>query len=326
MLRAQAQAFSWLRAYTWFNARPAGGPCRCCLAPTQRACLDAAPAVHRSADVRARALSDTAVRWEFVTAGSTTVGAAKVTARLRAQEAAERGALADAEACVVEAVAQVVALPAVGDPVVPMVLACDAASLATDAAARRVALGQAMGRVRLRRGIVAKAASTTEWWPSFVTGSIATSRRRARARATAAAAVARAVSRGAASTAQQRAEREQTARREFEASAAARAEILRRRAAARLAAQEARRSRQLPAAAVDAALQEAMRRAGPTLAMQPGGSAQCAGGDGEVRDGGCRPARCAAGRGEEACRRGGGRAEHRARTAYTLAPGRCEGG
>ena len=45
-----------------------------------------------------------------------------------------------------------------------------------------------------------------------------------------------------------------------------------------------------------------------------------------VRGGGCGSARCAAGRGEKACRRGGGRAEHRACTAYTLAPGRCEDG
>ena len=57
------------------------------------------------------------------------------------------------------------------------------------------------------------------------------------------------------------------------------------RAAARLATQEARRSRQLPAAAVDAALQEAMRRAGPALAMRPRDSAQCAGGGGECATG-----------------------------------------
>ena len=49
-----------------------------------------------------------------------------------------------------------------------------------------------------------------------------------------------------------------------------------RGAATRLAAQEARRSRQLPAAAVGAAQREAMR-AGPTLAMQPRDGAQCAG-------------------------------------------------
>ena len=62
-------------------------------------------------------------------------------------------------------------------------------------------------------------------------------------------------------------EREQTARKAREADAAARAEVLRRRAMARMAAREAERARRSPAAAAAAVLQEAVRRGGPALAM-----------------------------------------------------------
>ena len=55
-------------------------------------------------------------------------------------------------------------------------------------------------------------------------------------------------------TAQQRAEREQTAKRAREEDAAARAEVLRRRAIARTTAREEARARQLPTAAAGAVL------------------------------------------------------------------------
>ena len=70
-------------------------------------------------------------------AGSAVAGAARVTARLQAQVSVESGALADTEARVVEAVAQMVALPTTDDRVVPIVAMGDATVLAPDAAARR---------------------------------------------------------------------------------------------------------------------------------------------------------------------------------------------
>ena len=116
-------------------------------------------------------------------AGSAVAGAARVTARLQAQVGAESGALADAEAQVVEAVAQVVALPTADDRVVPVVAMGDVTILASDAAARRSELGSAMGRVRAWRHIVARAMEAATWWPAFASHSIARSRSRARMRA-----------------------------------------------------------------------------------------------------------------------------------------------
>jgi len=75
----------------------------------------------------------------------------------------------------------------------------------------------------------------------------------------------------------QRAEREQAARKAREADAAARAEVLRRRAIARMAAREAEQARRSPATAAAAVLQEAVRRGGPALAMAQGDGAASGG-------------------------------------------------
>ena len=272
-LRLQAGALDWLRAYTWANPRPPGGPCRCCVPRTLRAQGGVLPAVHMPALTRARALTDTALRWELAAAASTAHGAPQVTQRLQLRRNAAEAALTHAEAQVVEALAQQLALPAPDDPVVPAALFGGTAPMAAEEAERRAALTTAMQGVRKRRHTVACVSEALQWWPKFVARSMALTRKRATQRARMAAAATRvgAVVRTSAPplTARQRAEREETARRKQREEAAARATLLRRRVLANIRAREAAAvpASAQPLAAVELARAEAARRGGSTQAI-----------------------------------------------------------
>ena len=266
-LRQRATAFEWLRAYTWLNPRPAGGPCRCCLPRQVRDCAATPPAEHRDVPRGARALTDVAVRWAFVTAGTTAAGAPQVTLKLRGQLDVAAAQLADAEAEAVEAVALHAAVPAVDDPAIPAMLAERPLILAPAHTARRAALDSAIRQVERRRTAVASVRDALRWWPAFVAASLTFARTRAARRARAAVAVAKATSGAVALTAQLRAERERAAWRRRADEAAARAALLLRRAAARTAARDAARARAAPTEAARLVACEATRRGARTLAI-----------------------------------------------------------
>ena len=262
-LRQQAIALGWLRAYTWLNPRPAGGPCKCCMPAAQRAACPASTAVHVEKVSAPRAISDVAVRWAFVTAPSAAAGVPCVTRKLQARHAADRAKLADAEACVVEAVALQAAVAATTDPTVPAVLIAQPQSLAPVHTARRAALDSAMHAVRRRRKDAARTESALQWWPAFAASSLAHSRKRMAQSVRAAAASKKAKAASPALTAAQRAERDQTAKRKWEEEAHARAVVQRRRAMERMQARADHRARAAPAVPVRHVMHEAAQPRAP---------------------------------------------------------------
>ena len=259
-LKQQAIALGWLRAYTWLNPRPAGGPCRCCVPAVQRAACPARTAVHVERAVATRAVSDVAIRWAFVTAPSAAAGVPCVTHKLQVCRDAARAQLADAEACVVEAVALHAAVTMDTDPVVPAIMIEQPLALAPERTARRAALDSAMQAVRERRARVARAESALQWWPAFAAGSLAHARKRAACSARAAVVSKRAKAASPKLTAAQRAERDRAAKRKWEEELLARSVVRRRRAAERMRERADRRAWATPTVPVRHAVREAAQR------------------------------------------------------------------
>ena len=108
-----------------------GGGCRCCVPIVRRAACPAVTAVHVERAIPACAISDVRAA----------AGVPQVTRKLRSRQDVARAQLADAKACVVEAVALHAAVAALADPTVPAVQQphMHAHMLAPERTARRAA-------------------------------------------------------------------------------------------------------------------------------------------------------------------------------------------